>query len=114
MEAWTMTTLRIGNGEYHRRWTDELYELYIDIVQRIKEQRQRWLGHVIRIDAKGVFGQIVLLFRQGVGSNQRYVEQFRFEVARRSSTGVNASTRRLNLSPSSNPAPNLRSFIYPV
>ena len=71
-EAWTMTTsdeatlgvferkilrkifgpLHVGNGEYRRRWNDELYELYddIDIAQRIKIQRLRWLGHVVRMD----------------------------------------------------------------
>ncbi|WP_215796742.1 hypothetical protein, partial [Vibrio anguillarum] len=71
-EAWTVSTsdetalgvferkvlrkiygpLNIGNGEYRRRWNDELYDLYddIDIVQRIKRQRLRWLGHVVRMD----------------------------------------------------------------
>ena len=42
----------IDNGEYRRRWNNELYELYrgIDVVRRVKIARLRWLGHVSRMD----------------------------------------------------------------
>lgn len=42
-------TLRKGDGKYRRRWKDELNELKgdFDIVQRIKSQQLRWLGHVV-------------------------------------------------------------------
>lgn len=40
------------DGEYRCRMNHELYELYadIDIVKRIKLQRLRWLGHVVRME----------------------------------------------------------------
>ena len=52
--------LRVGD-EYRIRMNLELYKLYadIDIVQRVKQQRLRWLGHVERMNedapAKKVF-----------------------------------------------------------
>jgi len=70
-EAWTLTTadeqalgvferkiLRkiygpfCDCGDWRIRWNQELYELYgdIDIVKRIKIQRLRWLGHVVRME----------------------------------------------------------------
>ncbi|MGI4816809.1 MAG: reverse transcriptase domain-containing protein [Janthinobacterium lividum] len=40
------------NGDWRSRYNDELYNLYTDetIVQKIKAQRLRWLGHVFRMD----------------------------------------------------------------
>lgn len=40
------------DGGYRRRMNHELYELFgdIDIVRRVKLQRLRWLGHVVRMD----------------------------------------------------------------
>lgn len=40
------------DGEYRCRMNNELYELFtdIDIVKRIKLQRLRWLGHVVRMN----------------------------------------------------------------
>jgi len=70
-EAWTLTTadeqalgvferkiLRkiygpfCDRGEWRARFNHELYELYgdIDVVKRIKIQRLRWLGHVVRME----------------------------------------------------------------
>ena len=44
--------LCFGNGEYRIQWNDELYEIYgdIDIIQRIKRQRLRQQGHIVRMD----------------------------------------------------------------
>lgn len=70
-EAWTMTAAdeqSLGtferkilrkifgpicvDGEYARRMNHQLYELYddVDLVRRVKIQRLRWLGHVVRMD----------------------------------------------------------------
>ena len=40
------------DGEYRRRMNIELYELYddVELVRRVKLQRLRWLGHVVRMD----------------------------------------------------------------
>ena len=41
-------------GEWHIRWNQELYDIIydvIDVVQHIKIQRLRWLGHVARMDS---------------------------------------------------------------
>ena len=41
-----------ADGEYRRRMNSELYNLYndVEIVSRVKLQRLRWLGHVVRMD----------------------------------------------------------------
>ena len=63
--------LRIGNCEYRSRWNDELNEIYgnVDIVQRFKRQRLRWLGHIVRMDenthALKVFDAVLIGGRRG-------------------------------------------------
>ena len=52
------------DGEYRRRMNHELYDLFrdVDVVRKIKIQRLRWLGHVVRMDdhapAKKVFESV--------------------------------------------------------
>ena len=38
-------------GEWRIRCNQELYDIYVDVVKRIKIQRLRWLGHVARMDS---------------------------------------------------------------
>ena len=42
------------NGEYRIRMNHELYEQYddVELARRVKIQRLRWLGHVVRMDGQ--------------------------------------------------------------
>ena len=72
--------IRVG-ADFRLRMNHELYELYadIDINQRIKQQRLRWLGHVVRMEehvpARKVFEGVVPGKRRRGAARLRWKDQ---------------------------------------
>jgi hypothetical protein len=62
------------NGVWQRRYNQELYSLFhdVDIIKRIKINRLRWAGHVIRREDEEIIKGLMIENRKGKG---RKVEQ---------------------------------------
>ena len=61
------------HDEWRIRLNDDLYHIYQEatIVQRIKQQRLRWLGHVSRMESNNVVKRVFEAVPQGVRSRGR-------------------------------------------
>ena len=70
--------VRIG-VEYRIRMNHELYELFadMDIMQRIKIQRLRWLGHVVRMDENAPASKV--FERKLQGTRRRGAQRLRWK-----------------------------------
>ena len=72
------------DGEWRRRYNDELYGLYsdTDLVSRIKVQRLRWLGHVERMDINAPARKVFESNPEGRRSRGRPRLRWRTQVER--------------------------------
>ena len=72
------------DGEWRRRFNDELYGLFsdIDLARRVKIQRLRWLGHVERMETNAPARKVFESTPEGRRSRGRPRLRWRTQVER--------------------------------